>query len=134
MKVMHSSDLESACCCFKDIAQLDGLQSECARHGQLCQIPTDEDGPHVLSAGFSCKNFSRLFSRRGEFGQAVSKSQGSSGVTAQGLIKHVGTHTPMLLILENVPELLDPSNKENLSALLTELKNHGYAIKAGSSV
>jgi hypothetical protein len=131
MNVVHPADFGStACCCFKDVTAMNGLQAPCARHNGECTIPSDGDGPDVLAAGFSCKNFSRLFQNRGAFTNCIAQSVGSSGTTAQGTADHVGTHTPPIVVLENVAELLEALNVENLKALVAELSRHGYALKA----
>ena len=120
-------------CCFRDIMEIGKLRAPCARHKDMvggCVIPTDAEGPTLLSAGWSCKDFSKLRSQRQEFFNCIAEQKGSSGSTAAGLFAHLCTHEPPLVIMENVAELMEPTQEANLVTFMKTMQTCGYACKA----
>jgi len=125
-------------CIFKDIAEIGGKTARCAKHEATgngenvsgCDVLT----VFLMSAGFSCKNMSKLFSSRvGTAGQFVKKKScladgsGSSGETLDALLSYIQSHAPTILVLENVQDILLPSQAQNHDHLLAVLKEVGYA-------
>ena len=58
--------------------------------------------------------------------------QGTSGDTAQAMLRFMREIGPLLLLWENVIELLEPHNAENLQFLLDAIEAAGYVCCADS--
>ena len=124
-------------CLYPEIADTAALKCECMQpaHGAMkgkpatCEVPTGPRGPNILSAGTSCKEFSKLKLGFAQMRSCIRDKSGTSGATYHGFIRHVVTHEPPLVILENVAELLQPANRQNLKDYIQMLRDAGYAAK-----
>ena len=113
-------------CCFKDILHLGAAEAECHKHGTACRV----GHVHFKSTGFSCKNLSKLFSNKKsgiDPKKCFADKTGSSGETLDGLLAYVKSHSPSILVCENVDDLMGKSFEENHKYLLAEFRSVGYA-------
>eukprot|EP00972_Heterocapsa_arctica_P015131 2227241-Heterocapsa_arctica.AAC.1 len=69
-----------------------------------------------MEAGFSCKNFSRLFHSSSEGSRSemlesiLEEGKGSSGSTFQAMLNFCAAHAPMFPLWENVRQLIEGSD------------------------
>eukprot|EP00971_Amphidinium_carterae_P245080 4866033-Amphidinium_carterae.1 len=111
------------------------LSASCKKHGTSCPIPSSRTGsnragPQFVTAGFSCKTLSPLnMARSTEARDCLHDKVGSTGNTYSALIEYLRVHVAPLLILENVPEILNPKNT-NLATMLQDLWRMGYICES----
>ncbi len=79
----------------------------------------------VLMAGFSCRSVSGLNPSADRYKKCVQEDEGSTGTTANHVLRYVYLHHPQLTILENVKSILGP----NATALQANLEHMGYNVK-----
>ena len=111
-------------CLFNEFIDLQASEAMCARHSQLCPV---RSLPFLAIIGYSCKNLSRMNSKAN---QSVLRSMtGSSGQTAEAMLRYLETHRPMVALLENVEEMArDADVSDNVLYLFNELEKLGYAF------
>lgn len=116
-------------CLFKDICRLGACKAPCVAHHLKagCLVPSGGRGPTVVAAGFSCKTFSPMNNNRGQVPGALGNRATSTGKTFQGLTKYTDEHQPPVLIMENVPEILNPA-QEHLGAMRAVFDAQGYEL------
>eukprot|EP00959_Pyramimonas_sp_CCMP1952_P071764 1499152-Pyramimonas_sp.AAC.1 len=73
-------------------------------------------------------------SRENMLNEILKEAKGSSGATCKGMIGYLGKHGPPVHIWENVPEILDPTNADNLEWLLSALNKLNYACEQAKFV
>ena len=137
LQFVDSSVGDGQACCFGDISEMGNAESPCTTHGKCicCKIPdfASHDGPLITTCGFSCKNFSKLFtftatmSRDEMLQDILKKGAGSTGETFQGMLSYLHGKGPPIHVWENVPELLSPKQSDNLDYLLGALSKVQYA-------
>jgi site-specific DNA-cytosine methylase len=82
----------------------------------------------IWDTGFSCKLFSKANAERATLCQdTLDNKTGSSGETYDGLQAWVANERPLILIVENVPELLS-ANYTNWGKIKYDLKSLGYSV------
>mmetsp|Transcript_45615 Transcript_45615/g.102382 ORF Transcript_45615/g.102382 Transcript_45615/m.102382 type:complete len:575 (-) Transcript_45615:5-1729(-) len=122
-------------CLYVDINDMKQLSASCKKHGTSCPIPSSRTGsnragPQFVTAGFSCKTLSPLnMARSTEARDCLHDKVGSTGNTYSALIEYLRVHVAPLLILENVPEILNPKNT-NLATMLQDLWRMGYICES----
>lgn len=115
-------------CLYKNTEHMSKAAAECARHKQQCDIASGSTGPFLLAAGFSCKTLSGLNVHRSEMSAAcLTAKKGSTGKTFADLVEYCRTHRPPVLVLENVPEILNEGTG-NLSAMRSYFDDMGYSM------
>ena len=125
-----ATDSDGSCCLFKNACAMGGRSSACVAHARDCPVPSGSQGPTLVSAGFSCKTISRLnMHRHKQAPDALATKRGSTGSTWDGLIQYTATYSPPLLILENVPDILN-AGSTNFATMQQEFGQQGYSIKA----
>ena len=93
---------------------------------QACKLD-EERCPTLICAGYSCKNLSKLNCNPKEF--VLRSATGSSGETAQALLKYLNDWRPAVALLENVEEMArEADESDNVSYFLEELEKLGYAM------
>jgi hypothetical protein len=131
---------EPSPCVHPDLLDLDKSSAVClAHHGDSknthCKIWFSSQN----STGFSCKDLSLMNNNRGKFKSVVknkgkSKSQsptsgGSTGKTADGLVRHLGCHQVPCGLAENVPQLLSKAS-DNWRNFKDALLDVGFCCEA----
>lgn len=105
----------------------------CEAHGSVeCEVCPVDQVLFFMEAGFSCKNFSRLFHACSEGSRAemldsiLEEGKGSTGATFQALLQFIAAHAPMFLLWENVRQLVDADS--NRHVLIRGFEEVGYAV------
>ena len=126
-KHIHPLNAENIdACVFKNVCLLFKGAATCAVHKQpSCPVPKGGSGPLLVSAGFSCKTISPLNRDREMARRAITHKVGTTGSTMEGLHTYVEEHTPPLMILENVAQILEPAN---VKVIRTMFESLGYTI------
>lgn len=119
---------------FKDICDLWLEDVECDAHGRHCPVHNASEGPTFFShVGFSCKNFSKLFSSSRDGTRAdlldglLQEGKGSSGSTFCGMVSFLARHPSMWVMWENVKELLEQQGG-HIQHIETTLGKIGYVM------
>ena len=113
-------------CLFQDMVEVVNGAGHCIVHKQTCKLD-EERCPTLLCAGYSCKNLSKLNCNPKEF--VLRSATGSSGETAQALLKYLNDWRPAVALLENVEEMArEADESDNVSYFLEELDKLGYAM------
>ena len=119
---------------FSDITEMGEHGAHCSNHDNtMCSIPP---APLIMTCGFSCKNFSKLFQSKKRtriLKNILEKGRGTTGNTCQGMLAFIRAHAPPFLIWENVPTLLEKSQKRNHAYLVKAFHEAGYASATGSA-
>ena len=115
-------------CLFHDIADMGNSEAWCDVHtGRPCQIPSVD----ILVIGTSCKDLSKLNASVDRKKLVVSQttSKGGSAQTYRGFKDYVASHSPLMIVYENVDAIDDKVSalaETNLSVLMREMLEHGY--------
>ena len=113
---------------FQNINDMDGPCCACTTHSQACNVPTGAQGSVLESAGFSCKTVSPLNCYRSQDGAStLREKRGSTEVNLDGLMRYAKEHAPPMMIMENVPQLIDPPY-DNLAAMEQGMDDAGYSM------
>ena len=109
-------------CVFEDVCQISrGVR--CVVHDRRCDLAK----VHLLVAGWSCKDLSRLnvnFARKANQ-NVLQECRGTSGKTLQGLLEVLYMEGPRIYIAENVDDLADIGS-ENRAYFMSALRSVGY--------
>ena len=114
-------------CLFKDIQTLGDSHAECITHGQKCKVSSCD----IFVLGSSCKDLSKANPKK-ETQKLVfneSTSLGGSAQTYQGFKAYVTSHSPGMVVYENVDgleETIGASAQSNLDILMGTMKALGY--------
>ncbi|CAL1168639.1 unnamed protein product [Cladocopium goreaui] len=121
------------CCIFKDATELYTDKRACARHdkggGCQCEIP---DELLILTAGFSCKSFSKMNPEYSNLLDAIrtDNKDSSSAQTFNGTCKVLDETEVQAFILENVDlNDDDDSNLDNILKALSQIGG-GFRVRA----
>ena len=120
---------------FKDICDLWLDELECDAHdGCKCPVHSGSEGPTFFShIGFSCKNFSKLFSASRDGTRAdlldclLQEGKGSSGSKFCGMFSFLARHPSLWVMWENVKELLEQQGG-HIQHIETTLGKIGYVM------
>ena len=114
-------------CLFQDIQDLGGSEAPCVTHGRNCPVQSCD----IFVLGTSCKDLSKANPKKETqklvFNQVT--SLGGSAQTFQGFTSYVKSHSPGVVVFENVDGLEDQigaSSQSNLDILLQTMKGLGY--------
>lgn len=92
-----------------------------AIHDDICDIDPSSIAKHdILCAGFPCQPFSYAGRRKG--------FEDQRGTMFSQVMKFVKYHSPKIIILENVPGLLNHDDGATFSKITTELSEQGYTL------
>ena len=95
-------------CIYSDICKLASRKCHCYTHDKECPFPKIRSNASVADIGFSCKLLSKLFKDCHHSGSVCAEGRGSTGETSDGMLSTLGEFTPLIAIMENVAELLNP--------------------------
>lgn len=123
--VMHGRPgIDRACrpCVYCDICDMT-TGAHCMVHDSRCDVPP----VHMLVAGWSCKDLSRLSKDyvQKKNGNVLQEKRGSSGQTLDGLLRLLTDQPPPVYIGENVDEITDLQS-ENRQYLIAAFGDCGY--------
>jgi site-specific DNA-cytosine methylase len=120
---------------FVDIADISQQQAPCATHQSNCDVACGIwDGPFIVHIGFSCKNISKLFclppgmTREQYTHKIFAEHTGSTGTTYGSVVQFAAQKRPPMLLLENVPELIESNGGDNIAQLVLTFNRLGYAV------
>lgn len=122
---------------FEDFEHISKDKAMCEAHGSdgcgvECEVCPVDKTLFFMEAGFSCKNFSRLFhacsegSRAEMLSSILEEGKGSTGATFQAMLKFIARHAPMFLLWENVKQLVEASS--NVDVLIAGFQGVGYVV------
>ncbi len=117
-------------CVWSDVCKLCTDEAWCLVHEAQCPLPTPRS-KSLMDTGFSCKLLSKLHKDCRAHGSVVPDGVGSTGETAGGMIDMMDHFTPLIVIMENVPELLNPQFV-NWSWIKSKTKAIGYSSSAAT--
>jgi site-specific DNA-cytosine methylase len=119
---------------FSNINEMGEHGAHCSNHDNtICTIPP---APLIMTCGFSCKNFSKLYQNKKRtriLKNILEKGGGTTGNTCQGMLAFIKAHAPPFLIWENVPAILEKGQERNHAYLLKAFHEAGYASATGSA-
>lgn len=110
-------------CLYPDVCELHHRATKCVKHGECCEVRQAD----FFSAGFSCKSFSKLFKSRKLMGTALQQEIGSSGTTFGGVLRYLESHSPRIVVLENVEDIMS-SSESNYPYLVEQFHRLSYDV------
>ena len=111
-------------CVYDNICDM-SVGASCMVHGQRCEVKA----VHVLIAGWSCKDLSRLSADfiKKKNSNVLQEKRGSSGETLDGLLRFLRTDAPPVYVGENVDEIVDLQS-ESRQYLFKAMFEAGYVM------
>ena len=113
-------------CIFENIHDLHQSHAKDAITAELRPV-ADID---MFACGFECVSISNLNCHGSEFrGDCVQRNEGKTGTTGRSCLEFIKAHTPTVLWLENIRNLLTTSKngKKDLDVIIEVLQSLGYA-------
>ena len=92
--------------------------------GDITAVSAEQIGKHeILCAGFPCQPFSKAGYQEGF------DCERNGNLFGDHLLRVIKHHTPPLLLLENVPNLLKHDNGDTFETIKKLLKQQGYSVR-----